>query len=269
MKAEVAVACQAAHGEGVFWSAEHQRLYWTDMLGERVWTLTPHNGEAKSFGTAGKVCCFATRRDRPWNEVLAAFSDGFAFLDLITGARQNIAAIDADISGLRLNDGRTDRQGRFLAGGMDEEKFEPRASVWRIDPDLKVQKLFGGVKVANSACFSPDGKTYYFADSPNRAIEAFDYDVATGAVGPRRTIVATAAPGVPDGSCVDAEGFIWNAMWEGFRVARYAPDGRLDRTIDVPVPKPSCCAFGGQDLATLYIITSRGGGNGGESGALS
>lgn len=259
MKAEVVVSSQAAHGEGVFWSAEHQILYWTDVIGQRVWTYAPERGEAKSWRTPGKVCCFAARRGRPWNEVVAGFSDGFAFLDLLTGEREDIARIGAGVPGHRLNDGRTDRQGRFIAGGMDEKAFQPRSSVWRLDPDLNVEELFAGVRVANGACFSADGRTYYFADSLVGEIEAFDYDIATGRVGGRRTIARTAAPGAPDGSCVDAEGFIWNAVWEGYRVARYAPGGRLDRTIDVPVRKPSCCAFGGHDLATLYIITSREG----------
>ena len=259
MKAEVVVSSQAAHGEGVFWSVEHQLLYWTDAYGQLVWTYAPDRNEAKSFRTPGKVCCFATRAGRPWNEVVAGFSDGFAFLDLLTGAREDIAKIDPDIPGLRLNDGRTDRQGRFIAGGMDEMTFEPRASVWRLDGDRRIERLFGDVRVANGACFSPDGRVYYFADSPARAIEAFDYDVATGTPSRRRKIADSASPGAPDGSCVDAEGFIWNAVWEGYRVARYAPDGRLDRTIEVPVRKPSCCAFGGADLSTLYIITSRAG----------
>ncbi len=257
MKAEVVVKSQAAHGEGVFWSVEHQRLYWTDVFGQRVWTYAPDRDEANSYPTPGKVCCFATRAGRPWHDVVAGFSDGFAFLNLLTGAREDIAKIDAEHPGHRLNDGRTDRQGRFLASGMDEKTFKPRASVWRLDADRRVERLFGGVRVGNGACFSPDGRTYYFADSPTGAIEAFDYDVATGTPSRRRRLAETASPGFPDGSCVDAEGYLWNAVWEGFRVARYAPDGRLDRTIEAPARKPSCCAFGGADLATLYIITSR------------
>ena len=259
MKAEVVVCSQAAHGEGVFWSVEHQLLYWTDVIGQLVWTYSPERDVATSWRTPGKVCCFATRLGRPWNEVVAAFSDGFAFLDLSTGEREDIASIDTHKPGHRLNDGRTDRQGRFIAGGMDEATFQPRASVWRLDANLSVEELFTGVRVANGSCFSGDGRTYYFADSLVGEIEAFNYDIATGRVSGRRTIARTAAPGAPDGSCVDAEGFVWNAVWEGYRVARYAPDGRLDRTIDVPVRKPSCCAFGGHDLATLYIITSREG----------
>jgi L-arabinonolactonase len=259
MRAEAEVRSGDAHGEGVFWSQEHQLLYWTDIDGERVWTYSPERREPKPWPTPGKVCCFSTRKGRPWWEVIAAFADGFAFLNLTTGERRDIAAIDADRPGLRLNDGRTDRQGRFIAGGMNAGTGAPTASVWRLDPDLTVTRLFGDVAVANGTCFSPDGRTMWFADSGKGEIEAFDYDPATGEPTRRRPVAKCAAPGVPDGSCVDSEGYVWNAVWEGYRVARYAPDGRLERVIDVPVRKPSCCAFGGADLATLYITTSRQG----------
>jgi L-arabinonolactonase len=259
MKAEVAVKSGDAHGEGVFWSGEHKRLYWTDIDGQRIWTLDPATGEAKAWPAPGKVCCFATRAGRAWNEVVAGFDWGFAFLDLASGAVREIARIDADKPGLRLNDGRTDRQGRFLAGGMNEASSAPLASMWRLDPDLRVTQLFDGVRVANGTCLSPDGRTLWHADSGKRELECFDYDAATGTPTNRRTVAVCAPPGVPDGACVDAEGFVWNAVWEGYRVARYAPDGRLDRVIDVPVRKPSCCAFGGADLGTLFITTSRQG----------
>jgi len=98
----------------------------------------------------------------------------------------------------------------------------------------------------------------YFADSPTREIVAFDYDPQTGAVGARRRVaVLPEGRGVPDGSCVDAEGCIWNAVWEGRRVERYTPEGKLDMTVEVPVAKPTCVAFGGPDLDTLFITTSR------------
>ncbi len=140
---------------------------------------------------------------------------------------------------------------------MDEKELKPLSSVWRLDADLTLTRLFGGVACANSTCFSPDGRTMYFADSPTREIVAYDYDPATGDIGARRPVATLQGNGVPDGSCVDAQGFIWNAVWEGYRVERYAPDGRLDRVIEVPVAKPTCTAFGGPDLDILFITTSR------------
>jgi L-arabinonolactonase len=258
MRAELVLDCRNQHGEGVFWSAEHGLLYWTDIHGEQISTYAPHSGVSRSYPTPGRVCCFATRKGRPANEVVAAFADGFAFLDLATAKRTPIASFEPEKPTTRLNDGRTDPKGRFIAGGMDEKALEPISSVWRLDPDLTLTRLFDGVACANSTCFSPDGRSMYFADSPTREIVAFAYDPDKGTLGAKRT-VAKLPPdsGVPDGSCVDGEGYIWNAVWEGYRVERRAPDGRLDRVIDVPVKKPTCCAFGGADLGTLYITSSR------------
>ena len=257
MRAELLLDCRNTHGEGIFWSSTHGLLYWTDIHGECVWTYQPQVGRAEKFKVPGRVCCFAERKGRPPNEVIAAFADGFALLDLSNGERRDIAAFEPDLPTTRLNDGRTDRQGRFIAGGMDEDGAKPISSVWQLNPDLTLTRLFGDVGCANGTCFSPDGRTMWFADSPTRRIDAFDYDPKTGALGARRTVANTQSPGVPDGSCVDAEGFIWNVVWEGYRVERWSPEGKLDRVIDVPVKKPTCCAFGGENLATLFITSSR------------
>jgi L-arabinonolactonase len=138
---------------------------------------------------------------------------------------------------------------------MDEPEQKPIASVFRLDPDLSVHRLFEEVGCANGTCFSADGRTMWFADSAKAEIEAFDYDIATGTPSNRRRIARIS--GVPDGSCIDSEGYVWNVVWEGYRVDRYAPDGRLDRTVELPVKKVTCCAFGGNDLSTLFITTSR------------
>lgn len=257
VRAELLLDCGNTHGEGIFWSAQHELLYWTDIHAERVWIYEPRTGRNESFKVPGRVCCFADRVGRPPNEVVAAFADGFAMLDLASGARRDIAPFEPELPTTRLNDGRTDRQGRFIVGGMDENDVRPISSVWQLNPDLTLTRLFGDVGCANGTCFSPDGRTMWFADSPTLRLDAFDYDPATGALGARRTVASTHPPGMPDGSCVDAEGFLWNAVWEGYRVERWSPKGRLDRVIEVPVLKPTCCAFGGKDLATLFITSSR------------
>jgi len=257
MKAETAVLCGNSHGEGVFWSGRHGLLYWTDIFGERVWTYDPLSGAARTYQTPGRVCCFATRKGRAWNEVVAAFADSFAFLDLSTGERIEIAAVEEDLPNTRLNDGRTDRQGRLVAGGIDETGKGPASSVYRLDPDLSVTRLFGDVGCANGTCFSADGRTMWYADSFKGDIERFDYDPVTGTPSNRRSIGRTAAPGVPDGSCVDAQGHVWNAVWDGSRVERWSPEGKVTAVIDVPVRKPTCVAFGGHDLGTLFITSSK------------
>jgi L-arabinonolactonase len=255
MRADVLVDCRDHHGEGVLWSAAHGLAMWTDIHGQRVHALDPATGGHRTWAVPGRVCCFAPRSGRPATQLVCAMADGFCLLDLETGARSDIAAFEPGTPGTRLNDGRTDRRGRLIAGGMDEDALGPISSVCRLDPDLTVTTLFSGVACANSTCFSPDGATMYFADSPTGRIVAFPYDQEAGSVGAPRTVAETGA--IPDGSCVDAEGFLWTAIWEGYRVERRAPDGLLDRVVEVGVAKPTCCAFGGAGLRTLFITTSR------------
>ncbi|MFO1151735.1 MAG: SMP-30/gluconolactonase/LRE family protein [Alsobacter sp.] len=255
MRAELVLDCRNAHGEGVLWSAEHDLLMWTDIHGERIWSFDPVAGTSKSSPVPGRLCCFAPRRGRPTTQLVCAFADGFALLDLATGERTDIAAFEPELPQTRLNDGRTDREGRLVAGGMDERDLQGVSSVWRLERDLSLTFLFGGVACANGTCFSPDGRSFYFADSPTQRIVARTYPAGPELPGDPSPVART--QGIPDGSCVDSEGFIWNAVWEGYRVERWSPDGRLDRIVEVPVAKPTCCAFGGPDLDTLFITTSR------------
>lgn len=252
---EVIVDCRSTLGEGLVWDADEQRLYWTDIEQKQLWMLQPTSGEVRSIAVPERIGCFAPRKK---GGLVVAFASGFAFFDPETGKREDIAPFEPELPHTRLNDGRTDRQGRLIAGGFDEVEGKAISSVVRLDPDLRITELFNNVACANSTCFSPDGRTMYFADTPTKEIWAFDYSPSDGALGARRTIARfDAQPGMPDGSCVDTEGFIWNAQWNGRRVVRYAPDGRIDRVVDVPVLNPTCVTFGGAELDTLYITTAR------------
>ena len=145
-----------------------------------------------------------------------------------------------------------------MAGGFDEKNGAFVSSVVRLDPDRRVSKLFDGVACANGICFSPDGGTMYFADSPAPKIWSFDYDGESGTISNRKLLAEfDGQPGLPDGSCVDADGCIWNAQWNGRRVVRFTPDGRVDRVVSVPTLNPTCVAFGGASLDTLYITTAQ------------
>ena len=172
---------------------------------------------------------------------------------------EKIQDIEPDLATTRMNDGRCDRQGRFIVGGMDEsDNGEAISNVYRVDNDLGVHKIISGVACANSTCFSPDGQVMYFADTPTGEIWAYDYDTNTGAIANKRIFTDFSdQPGIPDGSIVDAEGFLWNAQWNGYRVIRYRPDGSVDRVIDIPVMNPTCVTFGGKDLDVLYVTTAR------------
>lgn len=253
--AELVVDCRNLLGEGVLWDAAAGRLLWTDIEGRRLWHLDPATGQSGARDLPDRLGSFAPRAT---GGLIAAFADGFALYAPATGSRTPIAEIEADIPDTRLNDGRTDRQGRFLAGGYNQVDKRPLAGLYRVDRDLTVTRLFGDIACANSLCFSPDGRTMYFADTAARRIDAYDYDAEAGTPANRRRFCGFEdQPGRPDGSTVDAEGYLWNAQWNGHRVVRYAPDGRIDRIVRVPVLNPTCVAFGGRDLDTLYITTAR------------
>ncbi|HYD98969.1 MAG TPA: SMP-30/gluconolactonase/LRE family protein [Alphaproteobacteria bacterium] len=242
-------------GEGPVWSPRHRMLFWTDIQGRALWRHEPATGRTELAPLPQRLGCYALTAD---GGALGAFADGLRPFDPLTGAAGALIPVEADRPTTRFNDGRTDRQGRLVAGTLNESADrEPIAAVYRVDADLGVTRLFGGVRIANGLCFSPDGRTLYFADTILGTLDAFDYDPATGTPSNRRTLVAKGAlPGGPDGAVVDAEGFIWNARFGGGCIARIAPDGRIDRVVAMPVSQPTCPAFGGDDLETLYVTTA-------------
>ncbi len=255
MRAELVVDCKNQHGEGILWNPEDGLLWWTDIEGHAIWSLDPVTSESASFQMPGRVCCFAPRES---GGLIVAYEDRVVLFDPATGNETLVTLFEPENPETRLNDGRTDRQGRLIVGGMNEVSGKADSSVICIDSDLSVRRIIEGVSCANSTCFSPDGATMFFADTPEREILAFDYDTQTGTVSNRRSHASFKdEPGLPDGSCVDADGGVWNAEWEGRRVVRIAPGGKIDRVIEVPIWKPTCCAFGGPDLDTLFITTSR------------
>jgi sugar lactone lactonase YvrE len=130
-------------------------------------------------------------------------------------------------------------------------------TLYRLDPDLSVAVMCTEVHLSNGLGWSPDDRLLYYTDSLRRTIWVYDYDLAAGAIDNRRVFATVPEDaGVPDGLCVDAGGFVWSAHWGGWRLTRYAPDGRIDQVVSMPVPQPSCPAFGGEDLATLYVTSA-------------
>jgi L-arabinonolactonase len=253
---ECVVECQNTTGESPTWSIEEQKLYWLDIEKSELWRYDPETGETKVWKTPERAGSFAFREK---GSLLVAFESYLAFWDPETGETTKIKDFEPDLATTRTNDGRCDRQGRFIVGGIDESgKFEKISNVYRVDRDLSIHKIISNVAIANSICFSPDGRVMYFADSPTRKIWAYDYDTHTGNVSNKRIFTDFAdQPGMPDGSIVDSEGYLWNAQWSGHRVVRYRPDGTVDRVISIPVMNPTCLAFGGKNLDVLYVTTGR------------
>lgn len=253
-QAKLVLDCQNLHGEGVFWSSREQKLYWTDIKGQQVWWFDPETQASQNYHLEERLCAFALRKD---GSILAAFASGIALYNLQTKEREDLYAFESHLSKTRLNDGRVDRQGRFVVGGIDESDNGASIShVIRVNQDFSIDTLLSDVACANSICFSPDGKTLYFSDTPKQAILRYPY--GDQGVGTHSVLShCNDRPGFPDGSTVDNEGYIWNAEWNGFCVTRYSPEGDIDKVIKVPVPNPTCVALGGKHLDTLFITTSR------------
>jgi L-arabinonolactonase len=188
---------------------------------------------------------------------LVALRSGLHLLDLRSGALDLFCAVEPDRPDNRLNDGRCDRRGRFWVGSMHDRLRAPTGALYRVDPDRTSQRVLDGITVPNSLSWSPDGRVMYFSDTRSREILAYDFDTATGRPGARRVFARVPDDGgYPDGATVDAEGFLWSAHWDGWRVTRYAPDGRVDRVIELPVQRPTSCAFGGERLDVLYVTSA-------------
>ncbi len=253
---QCAFAARNILGETPLWCASTQTLWWLDIDACKLHSLKPYAETHVEYGFEGRFTgSLALRRG---GGLLIALDGSLCCFDPTNGELQPFAEIEKPELDTRLNDGRCDARGRFWVGSMDNMLSRPSGSLYRVDPDGRVERQFGDVIVSNTIALSPDNKTLYFSDTRRFITWAFDLDVETGRLGERRVFVDyTAAKERPDGACVDAEGFLWNAIFAGGRIVRYSPDGQLDRTIKLPVTNPTCLCFGGKDLQTLYITTAR------------
>jgi L-arabinonolactonase len=253
MNAHLLIDSKCALGEGATWCAATGRFYWTDIEGKRLWRYDPRDASRVSFDMPERLACFALCADA--DVLLLGLASRLAFFSLKTGAIETIMPVEVNLP-TRLNDGRCDRQGRFVFGTKhDVANAEKVGGFYRLNADLSLERLpLGNAAIPNSIAFSPDGSTMYYCDSPTRQILTCDYD----SFGNQRVFAAlTDASGEPDGSTIDQDGGLWNAQWGGKRVVRYDVDGRETARIDVPATQPSCVAFGGPQLGTLYITSAR------------
>jgi len=249
------VQSQDSLGESVIWCPRTRKVWWLDILKPCLQSFDPASGEHKVYPLPGPNCgCAALRASGGF---VLAMDNGLHGFDPESGRLEILFHPEPEPPTNRYNDGRCDRRGRFWLGTMDCDICGPSGNFYRLGADRSAQKVLDGISVPNSTAFSPDDRTMYFADTPRHTIWAFDFDIAAGAISNRRVFAdLSARKGLPDGSCVDAEGFLWNAEFAGSRLTRYAPDGRADRTVELPVTSPTCCCFGGDKLDTLYVTSS-------------
>lgn len=244
---------QALLGEGIVWDGRTDSFVWTDIEGRALWRCRWPDGAPERIDLPHRLGSFALT-DSP-DLIVAAFEQGFATFDLGSGAIGWIARPELP-PGVRFNDGRVDRRGRFWAGTMVEDAAaagSPDAGALYMLARRKAEPRVEGIAISNSLCWSPDGATMYFGDSVAGTIWRYAVDDLS-----RREVFARTERGVgPDGATIDSEGCLWSAQWGGSRIARYRPDGALAGTLSLPVSQPSCVAFGGGDLSLLAVTTAR------------
>ncbi len=254
---EIAARRENVLGEGPCWEPRAGRLYWVDIKSQRLEWLSPADGTGGAWTLEVMPSAVAPRAD---GTLLLASEKGIGVFDPETGALDIRLRPEADREGNRTNDGGVDLQGRFWFGTMDDEGAKTSGAVYRLDPDWSCTRMLDGLGIPNTLAVSPDGRLLYLADSARQTLYALDLDPRTGALGYRYVFAdIRGGPGTPDGSAVDAEGFVWNAQWGASRVVRYSPEGEIDRVIETPVSQPTKCAFGGPDLDVLYITSARTG----------
>jgi sugar lactone lactonase YvrE len=253
---ELLLDARATLGEGPVWLDRARRLLWvdidapalhvTDVAAARDHVVAVH----EQVGCAVPAC---------GSLVLAGLRSGFWAVDLDTGSRAHIDDPEPDLPGNRFNDGKCDPRGRFWAGTMECEEKSRTGALYSLDATLRVRKWLTGIGCSNGLAWSDDAKTMYYVDSPTRKVVAFEYDIDEGSItNPRDAFVVPDGWGFPDGMTIDTDGCLWIALWDGARIVRVDPgSGRIVEEVDMPVSRPTSCAFGGDGYGTLFITSAR------------
>ena len=243
--------------ECILWDEQNGLLWWTDIYARHLWQHDPVSGAEKRWDMPSTLGCFALT-DEP-GVLLLGLQKHLARFDTHTEALELLAEIEADSPAHRTNDGRCDRSGNFVFGTTTEGAEGGLGGFYQYKSGQPLRRLaLPAPTIANSLCFSPDGATLYFTDSPSHKIMQCDYDAETANVSNSR-FFADVPDGEPDGSITDSQGYVWNAVWGGHVVIRYAPDGRIDQRVDLLAEQPSCVCFGGADLDKMYVTSARRG----------
>jgi len=255
MKIETVLDVKTTLGEGPLWDVDHQRLYWIDSVDGRIFRSTVDGKELRAWDLPSKIGSMAIKANG--EGAIVALQDGLFTLDFATGNLELIHNPEPDLPNNRLNDGKTDRKGRFFVGSMDTQEASSTGALYRLDPDYQLTKLEEGIICSNGPCFAPDDRTFYFQDTWTGEIWAYDYDISSGRISNKRTFakVDESNGGAADGSTVDSEGYLWNALVYDAKIIRYAPDGSVDRIIDMPVKKVTSVNFGGPELDILFVTS--------------
>jgi D-xylonolactonase len=249
---------RATLGEGPLWSARRQRLFFMDIRGNRIIACGPTGADATEWAMPTGPCWLIEHETD--DTFLVGLQRAIVTVRLEPGQPAEIGAPlpwpDALPDGMRLNDAKATPDGGVYFGTMDNDEAEASGVLHHLAPDGVITRLDSGYTVTNGPAISPDGRTVYHTDSPERTIYAFDRAEAGGLSGKRVHIRIPETDGYPDGMTCDAEGGLWVCHWDGGRVSRFTPDGRLDRSIALPASRVTSCVFFGDALDRLAITTA-------------
>jgi sugar lactone lactonase YvrE len=250
---EVAIRSGALLGESPRWDAGTGRLLWVDIEARAVHVFDPAAGADRSILLGNRVGAVAPMQP---GKVLVALADRLAVLDLDDESVRTLAEIPHGPD-VRLNDGACDPAGRFWVGSTALDFAPGAGALYRYSGAGGLDRMLDDVTISNGLGWSADGATMYYVDSMAYRVDAFDYELSTGAISNRRPFaVIERGAGIPDGLAVDDEGGIWVALWGRAAIRRYAPDGELDRVLDVPAHNVTACCFGGDDGRSLYVTSA-------------
>lgn len=241
-------------GESPIWDEEEGAVYWVDIKKPSINRYIPLSGAIDRWPMPERIGCIARRAFEPG--FVAGFKSGLAFVDIEHGWVKKIGNPEPGQPKNRFNDGKCDAQGRFWAGTMDDGESEKTGYLYRIDTDCTWSQVAGPYYINNGPTFSPEFDRMYHTDSFGPCIYVCDM-ASDGRISNRDLFVKFPAEwGYPDGMTTDVEGHIWVAHWGASRITRFAPDGSVNRVIDMPVRQITSCVFGGVDLETLYVTTA-------------
>lgn len=253
-KADLFIDSRCELGEGPFWHPLLKRLFWFDILNA---TLLSADGDGTLVDRFTFKDTVSAAGIIDADRLLIAQAGALLEFSLSADSSKVLAPLEADKPGNRSNDGRVDRRGGLWIGTMGRRAEPGVGGLYRYR-DGQLTTLLSGLNIPNATCFSPDGSRAYFCDKGKIQSVALDPDTGLP-TGEWTPFEATEGYGGADGAVTDAEGYVWNARWGGSAVIRFAPDGRIDRVVEVPTKRVTCPAFGGDDLKTLYITTAREG----------
>ena len=243
-----------ALGEGPIWHANEKVLYWLDVCKPSLQRLDPATNDYHEWPMPEHIGSVVPRAQ---GGLVATMGNRVVAIDMPAGTISTLIKVPHWRDDIHMNDGKCDRNGRYWFGVANLDIADPKGRLYRLDPDGTLTQMEQHMTISNGLGWSPDNKTFYYTDGLKYRIYQYEYDLASGAISNRKTFVQLQkSPIEPDGLTVDSEGYVWEAQWNSWKIFRYAPDGKIAQTIDMPVQRPTSCMFGGSNLDTLYVTSS-------------